>query len=110
MKDCIEDKYGLVDKPSYDQLRGWVREAWDALNEWQFEELLVTMPDRCAAVAAAEGVHTYIKGGFPFSSTAFLFLFPLPFPFPSSTPPRSLTLVHFGPLFTRYYGIGDEPG
>lgn len=58
MKDYIEDKYGLVDKPSYDQLRRWVKEAWDALEEYQFEELLATMPDRCAAVVAAEGQHT----------------------------------------------------
>jgi hypothetical protein len=58
MKDWIEDRYGLEEKPSYDNLRRYVKEAWDAVPDDYFEQLLHSMPDRCKAVIEAEGAHT----------------------------------------------------
>lgn len=58
MKDHIEDAHGLVEKPSYPQLRRWVQEAWDALPEEYLEELICSMPARCQAVIDANGMHT----------------------------------------------------
>jgi len=58
MKDYIEDKYGLEENPSYDKLRRYVQEAWDALPESFLAELLASMPERCKAVIEANGMHT----------------------------------------------------
>lgn len=58
MKDWIEDRYGLEEKPSYDKLRQWVKEAWEAVPDDYFKELLESMPDRCKAVIEANGMHT----------------------------------------------------
>ncbi|KAF6819694.1 hypothetical protein CMUS01_11672 [Colletotrichum musicola] len=58
MKDFVEDKYGLTEKPTYDQLRQWVYEAWEALPVDFLDELLASMPARCQAVIDAEGMHT----------------------------------------------------
>lgn len=43
---------------TYDRLRIAVKEAWDAIEDWYLEELLSTMPERCEAVIAADGLHT----------------------------------------------------
>lgn len=58
MKDYIEDKYGDIEKPSYDQLRKWVWEAWYAVPEDWLKELLASMSSRCQAVIEANGMHT----------------------------------------------------
>jgi len=58
MKDYIEDKWGLHEKPSYEALRGYVKEAWEELPDLYLAELLATMPARCEAVIAANGMHT----------------------------------------------------
>lgn len=58
MKDYLEEKYGHIEKPSRDQLRVWVKEAWDALPDDFLYDLLVSMPDRCEAVIKANGMHT----------------------------------------------------
>lgn len=58
MKDWIEDRYGLEEKPSYEKLRQYVKEAWEALPDDYLKELLASMPDRCKAVIAAKGMHT----------------------------------------------------
>jgi transposase len=58
MKDYIEDKYGLEEKPSYEMLRSYVCEAWDVLPDTYLAQLLATMPARCEAVIAANGMHT----------------------------------------------------
>lgn len=58
MKDYIEDRYGHIEKPSYNQLRQWVREAWEQIDENLIEDLLASMPERCKDVIAAEGRHT----------------------------------------------------
>jgi len=58
MKDWIEDKYGLEENPGYDALRRYVKEAWDAVPDDYFRDLLVQMPQRCQAVIDAEGKHT----------------------------------------------------
>lgn len=54
MKDYIEDKYGHVEKPSYDQLRDWVHEAWEQIDEKYLRGLLETMPQRCQDVIDAK--------------------------------------------------------
>jgi transposase len=43
---------------SYDQLRAYVKEAWDSIMSDQLLDLLKTMPMRCEDVIAAEGGHT----------------------------------------------------
>lgn len=57
MKDYIEDKYGLIEKPSHNQLRQWTKEAWDAVPDEFLEDLLASMPTRCQAVIEANGMH-----------------------------------------------------
>ena len=44
MKNWIERHYRDVRKPSYDQLRRFVREAWDAVPEDWLRELVASMP------------------------------------------------------------------
>jgi hypothetical protein len=58
MKDYIEDKWGLEEMPSYDRLRGYVKEAWEALPDSFWQELMASMPARCQAVIEANGMHT----------------------------------------------------
>jgi transposase len=58
MKDWIERHYRDVRKPSYDQLRRFVKEAWDAVPEAWLRELVASMPQRVEAVIAANGLHT----------------------------------------------------
>lgn len=58
MKDYIEDKYGCIEKPTYNQLRPWVKEAWEALPDYFLYDLLASMRDRCEAVIKADGLHT----------------------------------------------------
>ena len=58
MKDYIEDKYGHIENPSYNRLRVWVWEAWNAVPEPWLKELLASMPRRCEAVIQANGMHT----------------------------------------------------
>ena len=58
MKDWIEAKYGLEEKPSYSRLRQYVNEAWEALPEDYLKELLDQMHDRCEKVIEAKGMHT----------------------------------------------------
>ena len=58
IKDCIEDHWGLEENPSYDKLRKYVEEAWDALPESYLEELLASIPAGCQAVIEANGMHT----------------------------------------------------
>lgn len=54
MKDYIQHRYGHLN-PSYDQLRGIVKEAWDAITPQQLHDLLDTMQQRCQDVIDAEG-------------------------------------------------------
>jgi len=58
MKDWIEDCYGDEHKPSYDRLRQWVKEAWEAIPEELLQELLASMPARMEAVIQAAGMYT----------------------------------------------------
>lgn len=50
IRDYIQDKYGLVEKPTPDQLRLWAKEAWDAVPDYFLEDLLPSMPVRCQPV------------------------------------------------------------
>jgi transposase len=58
MKDYIEDNYGDINKPSYDTMRGWVKEAWEAIPSDYLEGLIDSMPMRMQAVIDANGMHT----------------------------------------------------
>lgn len=42
----------------HDNLRGYVKEAWDTLPDSYLQQLLASMPERCKAVIAANGMHT----------------------------------------------------
>jgi len=55
MKDYIETHF--PEKMSYDALRAAVKEAWNAIGEDLLRELIMSMPARCAAVIAANGLH-----------------------------------------------------
>lgn len=58
VKDYIQDKWGLEEEPSYNRLREYVKEAWNALPEGYITELLASTRARCQAVIDAEGAHT----------------------------------------------------
>jgi hypothetical protein len=58
MKDWINLEYGMDEKPSYDALRRYVKEAWDALPDDFLAQLLAEMPKRCQAIMDADGRHT----------------------------------------------------
>ena len=58
IKDYIEDKQGLQEKPSYDNLRRYMQEAQAALPNKYWRELLDLMLARCQAVIDANGMHT----------------------------------------------------
>ena len=57
MKDWIQNHYE-EEKMSYDKLYDVVTEAWKAVPEAYMMELLATMPARCEAVIAANGMYT----------------------------------------------------
>ncbi|OBR09924.1 hypothetical protein CH63R_05616 [Colletotrichum higginsianum IMI 349063] len=57
MKDYIEDKYGLVEATSYNQLHYWVKEAWREPREGFLAGLIASMHDRCEADIQAGGMH-----------------------------------------------------
>jgi hypothetical protein len=46
------------EKISYDALRTAVIEAWNTIGEDLLKELIESMPARCAAMIAANGMHT----------------------------------------------------
>ena len=56
MKDWIQDNY-LDNKLSYKVLRQAVIEAWEAVGEREFKDLLASITERCQAVIAANGLH-----------------------------------------------------
>lgn len=47
MKDYIEDKYGDVEAPEYGQLREWVLEAWNAVDEGSLRHPSEPIPQPC---------------------------------------------------------------
>ncbi len=55
MKDYIELNY--PEKMSYDALRTAVIDAWHQIRQNLLQELVDSMPARCAAVIAADGMH-----------------------------------------------------
>ncbi len=59
MKDYIAKYYGHVEKPSYNVLRSWVKEAWEAVPEEWLQELLAGMSQRFRKVYLADGGHIY---------------------------------------------------
>jgi transposase len=58
MKNWIQEHYPGWDKLSYKVLREAVQGAWDAVGWQELEDLLVSMPRRCEAVIAANGMYT----------------------------------------------------
>jgi len=57
MKNWIQEHYP-GDKLGYKVLKEAVQQAWEAIEWQQLEDLLVTMPRRCEAVIAANGMYT----------------------------------------------------
>ena len=57
MKDWIEERYGDINY-SYDNLRQYVKEAWEAITEEQLNSLIDSMRERCEAVIASQGGYT----------------------------------------------------
>jgi transposase len=57
MKDWIQEHYS-GDKLDYRVLKEAVQQAREAIEWQQLEDLLVTMPRRCEAVIAANGMYT----------------------------------------------------
>ena len=58
MKDYLEEHYGDEKNPGYNALRAWVKEAWEALPDQYWQDLLATMHDRMQAMIDANGLHT----------------------------------------------------
>jgi hypothetical protein len=58
MKDYVGDKWGLEELPSYDNLRKYVKEVWDALPDSFWQELLASMPAWCQGQLRQIGMHT----------------------------------------------------
>jgi hypothetical protein len=58
IKNYLEDKYGMDEKPTYPRLRRYVKEAWEALPENFLVTLFNFIPARCEAVIEANGIHT----------------------------------------------------
>lgn len=56
MKDHVTEKY--PEKTTYEQLRMAVLEAWESITPDMLRDLLDSMPARCEAVIAANGMHT----------------------------------------------------
>lgn len=55
MKDILQHRHGHVLKPKRWEMRAWVLEAWDAIEETTLRDLIESMPHRCEAVIAAGG-------------------------------------------------------
>ena len=58
MKDYLSAVYGNEQKPSYDELRRQVKEAWDAIPDAFLQDELSQMHEKLQAVIDAEGGHT----------------------------------------------------
>jgi hypothetical protein len=58
MKDYIKAKVGANANIRYPRLRALVKEAWDAVPQSLFDELIDSMPARVQAVIGAKGYHT----------------------------------------------------
>jgi hypothetical protein len=58
MKDYIENKAGVNANLRYPALRALVKEAWEAVLQSLFDELIDSMPARMQAVIDAKGYHT----------------------------------------------------
>ena len=56
MKNYLQDNYPEV--MGYDQLRVAVTDAWNKVGQFEFEELINSMSERCQAVIDAEGRFT----------------------------------------------------
>ena len=52
MKDWIKERYDDINY-SYDKLRQYVKEAWEAITEEQLNSLIDSMRERCEAVIAS---------------------------------------------------------
>ena len=56
MKNYLQDHY--PENMGYDQLRAAVKDAWDKVGSFEFQELINSMKARCQAVIDAEGRST----------------------------------------------------
>jgi hypothetical protein len=56
MKNYLQDHF--PENMSYDRLRIAVKEAWENVGQFEFKELIESMPARCQAVIDANGLFT----------------------------------------------------
>jgi transposase len=56
MKNYLQDNY--PETMSYDRLRDAVKDAWEKVGRFEFEELIRSMTARCQAVIDANGLFT----------------------------------------------------
>src|SRR5437588_681896 len=56
MKNYLQDNFS--ENMSYDRLRDAVKEAWGAVGQHEFRELIESMPAQCQAVIEANGLFT----------------------------------------------------
>lgn len=55
IKDYIQNHYD--EKLSYDRLREAVKVVWNSIEQYQLDDLIESLHDRCLAVIAADGKH-----------------------------------------------------
>jgi hypothetical protein len=58
MKDRLQDQHGHEQGFDKQQLKQWIMEAWDAIDEHVLRALITSMPARCQAVIDAQGGDT----------------------------------------------------
>jgi hypothetical protein len=56
MKNYLQDNY--PENMSYDNLRAAVKDTWEKVGQFEFQELIESMPARCQAIIDAEGLFT----------------------------------------------------
>jgi len=56
MKNYLQDNF--PEHMSYDRLRSAAKEAWEVIGQFEFRDLVESMPARCQAVIDANGLFT----------------------------------------------------
>jgi hypothetical protein len=56
MKNYLQDNY--PENMSYDRLREAVKDTWEKVRQFEFQELIESMLARCQAVIDVEGLFT----------------------------------------------------
>ena len=56
IKNYLQDNY--PENMSYDRLREAIKDAWEKVRQFEFEELIKSMPARCQAIIDANSLFT----------------------------------------------------